>query len=62
MMALVMSGGVVVVEVVGWLDWLQRQAKIKSKRKKVLFSFLLRDPTTIFLIIAWSLELLPLSS
>jgi len=59
---LVMSGGVVVVEVVGWLDWLQRQAKIKSKRKKVLFSFLLRDPTTIFLIIAWSLELLPLSS
>lgn len=62
MMALVMSGGVVVVGVVGWLDWLQRQAKIKSKRKKVLFSFLLRDPTTVFLIIAWSLDLLPLSS
>lgn len=62
MMALVMSGGVVVVEVVGWLDWLQRQAKIKSKRKKVLFSFLLRDPTTVFLIIAWSLVLLPSSS
>ena len=62
MMALVMSGGVVVVEVVGWLDWLQRQAKIKSKRKKVLFSFLLRDPTTVFLIIACSLVLLPSSS